>query len=348
MKGTDDPLYDFERTEAAILLEGGEIAVVSSQRCDVRVFGPDGKFRRQYGKRGDGPGEFRQVRYSGRSADTMYLYDLSNNRLTTLNAKTGLLAMSVRPTTQGGIAVPIQRFSDGSFLYWPFVGLSMRHREGVFRDSRSIWVGRFDDPKPLAELGPFQGLTLLASNPGNLPRALSVGRYRFGPQLSALAVDTLVIVAEGGEPELSFVSRTGKVVRRINIALPRATFDRASLDRQRRKALEGVSDRVSRIAIANDYDEKFLPSVAPSIRAVFRAADGAIWVEAFRAELERDAQFVILSASGAETTRGAFPGGIDVLEIGRDYVLGAQRDADGVASIVKFKRNSIFGSPSRR
>src|SRR5688572_24224209 len=69
---------EFQGVVGAVRLSTGEIAVADRGSNQIRYFGPDGTFRRAFGRAGQGPGEFRYIGTLSRFGDTLAIYDEGN------------------------------------------------------------------------------------------------------------------------------------------------------------------------------------------------------------------------------------------------------------------------------
>ncbi|MDP2954906.1 MAG: hypothetical protein Q8N53_00680 [Longimicrobiales bacterium] len=68
--------------QAAVTLATGAIAVANAGSYEIRYYDPDGGFVRATGRRGDGPGEFRFLRYLARlPEDSILAFDRGNQRV---------------------------------------------------------------------------------------------------------------------------------------------------------------------------------------------------------------------------------------------------------------------------
>lgn len=69
----------------------GNVFVMQQQPVHIKVFGPDGRWLRNIGREGDGPGEFRNGML-GIVGDTLFVQDPNNQRLTTFRTDGTFLA----------------------------------------------------------------------------------------------------------------------------------------------------------------------------------------------------------------------------------------------------------------
>ena len=78
---SDDSLYELSRAESAIRLSNGEIVVANRGSFQLRWYDVRGRHVRSLGRRGQGPGEFRSLYVFNGAADTVFVHDNSNRRI---------------------------------------------------------------------------------------------------------------------------------------------------------------------------------------------------------------------------------------------------------------------------
>lgn len=78
------------------LSSAGYLATIDFRNVAVRLYGPDGKFLRAIGRRGEGPGEYR-VPFAAFYKDSLYVYDPSLRRASVFTLE-GKLARSIATT----------------------------------------------------------------------------------------------------------------------------------------------------------------------------------------------------------------------------------------------------------
>lgn len=84
--------YMFGLIAGTIRLPSGEIVIVDENGLEFRVFGPDGVFRRAFGRRGEGPGEFRRVVFMRKLGEGGFaVFDSSLRRLTFFDRRAALV-----------------------------------------------------------------------------------------------------------------------------------------------------------------------------------------------------------------------------------------------------------------
>jgi hypothetical protein len=80
------PSYQFYRVRFAARLQDGRMVVVDGSSCEIRWYDASGRHRASVGRRGEGPGEFRDIRSGVLTAgDTLVVHDVRNQRVTWLS-----------------------------------------------------------------------------------------------------------------------------------------------------------------------------------------------------------------------------------------------------------------------
>lgn len=75
------------------------------------------------------------------------------------------------------------------------------------------------------------------------------------------------------------------------------------------------------------------PKLFPLIDEIQGDVGDRLWVRTFRGYESQFADWLILRATGELLARASLPRGLQILEVGEDYLLGLARDADGVESV---------------
>jgi hypothetical protein len=317
----------------AALLPDSRIAVADLTALNVRVFDSTGTLLATHGRSGGGPSEFSDLMWVDARRDTLVLFDASLRRLTTLNARTGAMSTvrSVSPSS-GFRLYPVGRIKGGVIVGLPIRPTSMRHKDGIFRDSIAVHLlSNLDDDAP-RQLGPFPWLTHLAVNPQGAERALAVGGFPFGPRLYVTASGDYLTIVDSDVPEVRFFDATGARFAVVRLPWARRPFEEAAIARGRAKEMEKARTPVSRTAADARYDRKYRGPHEPFVSRVIAGPDGAVWVERFRADLDQPAEYLVVTPAGIAATV-AVPAGFEPLHATADRVLGRRVDADGAQSL---------------
>ncbi len=325
---------EFTRISGAVRLSDGSIAVIGLGTQDIRVFSSGGVFVRAYGRKGAGPGEYEYPRYFARAGDTLFIYDHTHQRITTLDARSGNVRTEPVRRVPSGELDPMARLASGEVLSAPIPVTSMRRPDGLMRYRINVYLAPPDSSRSPTLLGEFPWLTSLAINPENRELARAVGTYPFGPQLHLESAGNLAVLGDAAEPALQFFDRNGRAVARVALPLDARPFDRAQIVRMGAEAVRNASTEQARTAFRARHDPRYLPERQPYFRALHAGPNGEIWVERYRADVDGPAEFVVVSATRTVLARVRAPVGMSVFDIGVDYMLGVQTDADGVERVV--------------
>ncbi len=248
----------------------GAVYVIQRKPHAIKVYGPDGTFRRDIGRDGEGPGEFR-VGYIGVRGDTIALQDPALFRFTTFLADGTLLQNRPSPGNwatsyldidrEGHAAVPGAIGTDGGG-YRPAM-LRIRF-DGTASDT--VWLR--DSPAPAKRWRASwiaDGRTWNMRIPAPLQPALHQ-RYDAGGRLVYGTTD---------QPSL-IVSRTGlDTLRIIHTTTPAMPVQAAQGDSIFEAALAGMEWRAEWL-IEGGRDD--VPAVWPAWSALSVDGNGFVWL----------------------------------------------------------------------
>jgi hypothetical protein len=214
-----EPAYEFSRITSIAVGKDGTIYVVNGASASIRAFTPQGKFLRELGRRGNGPGEFQSPGALRVMGDTLHLHDGMLRRTSLLDAKGELL------TSWQTAADPQTRTMFITHAAVPG-GWIVSHSEGISPaagEMKQITVPFFFTTEP--EKGfqakrqplvsfpyyPLYGILITGGPGGNTasaPLFAPIPRYGF---------DNLgrMYLARGQDYRIEVYDQTGKVVRTI-------------------------------------------------------------------------------------------------------------------------------------
>ena len=156
----------------------GEIVVGNLGSREIQVFGPNGAMLRKFGRTGQGPGEFRNMAWLGRTADSIYIYDSSQSRVSVFSVSGGFVrSVSLAAITDR--VYPHARIAVDRLVVLDFPGTRMEHPHGVFVDSVRVGLIDLRKPENVQWFRTIVGSSHLAINPDNTARAVAVGLYRW-------------------------------------------------------------------------------------------------------------------------------------------------------------------------
>ena len=331
-----DPNQELFRVRDAIRLANGHIVIVNAGTYQLRFFRYDGSYLYAAGRRGDGPGEFQSIRWvQSLGGDSLVAYDSRHDRLSYFSVG-GEYGRSV--TLQRGDRVPfgsaIGLFADGTAL----VRTDQRIRQtGAFRRVELLYRFSADGQSSIDSIGWSAGRDIIQIpfDGGSLGGPLPFGRH------TRYAVhDEQYYVATNDAYEIKVYASTGElrsVIRKRHENLPVTNQD-----------LEAIQDvwepRFRRVAAPHRprarrmFDDVLLPETMPAFGRPMSAreqtlhvdSEGNIWVLEYNRRGDDSVRWTVFEAGGVLLGALTAPDGLDILDIGSDYVLGMWRDEDDV------------------
>jgi hypothetical protein len=113
-----DTLYELFQVSGAAKLSDGRIALTTIGDRRLRIFAPDGTFLASFGREGEGPGEFRDIRVMGTvGIDTLVVLDGRQRRTSRFHLEVGFLGQALLPEEAGVAMHSNGMFGDGSIVF---------------------------------------------------------------------------------------------------------------------------------------------------------------------------------------------------------------------------------------
>ncbi len=319
-------------------LSDGSIVVADAGAQELRVFDATGRFVRRMGRRGRGPGEFDGLRDLAHVADTIAGSDRSG-RLQVFAPDGGLLRSVARPTFR----TPSLAFQLGWFSDWSLLAAG-------FPPPRDTMASRLVAPMVLARIDPTGREQVLDTVP-----SYEVVRTGGGPPLPVQFAATYRVVTVGnrycGGHQRAFVitcfDRDGRALVRTERAVPSAPLPDEAREYFRTTTLRANAS-LPAPAQAQLREMIRLTQFADRTAAfgVLRGATtGELWVAPFdyRASMinqvlvptsDAPQRWSVLGEDGRWIAEVTLPARFALLDAGRDWVAGVQRDVDDVERVV--------------
>lgn len=324
-----------DRVADATILPDGSLAILNAGPARVQLYGRGGSYRAALGRRGDGPGEFRSPRWLSVRSDTLMVFDpLQESGRLSLFSLEGTFIGSERVTVQGlSYPTPDLLLPDGSYLDqvsegsigWTEVGHVVYTRFLVRypRDGSSVDT-LFEAPGGEAYREEFADGISQSLVPFGREERTAVGRDR-------------IYVGNGAEAAIEAHDLAGRHVLSIRIDANRREVteqDRerwiaATLSASIYEARPDAAERARR-----RFDEAPLPDLMPVHGALATDAEGRLWVQRYTPPWEDGNEWWVFAHDGRWLGSVELPPGLEVFEIGEDYVLGLERDELDVESVV--------------
>lgn len=329
-----DPQYALTQVLAVRATSSGGLLVAESRSRELRYFDRSGTHLRTVGGQGEGPGEFSSMStFSGMAADTVWIWDSRNQRITCFAPDGALLDASVIPphTTYDRLS-RLYRLSDESW-----VGVSPwrnRNRDRpqslplkIMRDSLVLTLlqPEGEEADTIAVIPGFESIrrvdlrgTTIAEM--NFRRPFGRATY-LAPGAQGIVVggnDQFEIRRFSPDGVLQLVSRTP------GLDLP---ISAEEVQEAKESQLAGASDNPEfRETVEASFSEFPLPDVRPAFSEIRIGNAGEVWLAEYEMDAASVSSWIVLDSDGTLLGRVHVPSGFRIHEIGEDYVLGVWYD----------------------
>ncbi len=322
----DDPYMLFAVTDATILSDG-RIVVVNRGTRELRVFDALGSYLHTWGGRGEGPGEFRDVMHiEPLPGDSVIVWGWLDPTMTVFNPSGGFVravlsdrSLSDDPTLYLG---PRAATPDGSILasqnqtVAEDVAVEIWDTEGNLRES----LGTHEAREP----------TTLVGNTNYPPT--------FGRELTLEPWGELVVISPTDRYEFKAFARNGTVARIVRRNHePRSPTDahlQAHIDEQVNRIPSEMVD--VRAQTRREYETVPVAEQLWAFASIVSDRLDHLWVEEYEAPGEEvnGVLWTVFDPEGRVLGFVETPEGLEIYEIGADYILGKTEDEEfGVESI---------------
>lgn len=325
--------YQFAQISGLRRLQDGSIIVANNGTAEVRAYSPAGEHRWSAGQLGDGPGDFRSLTWVALlPGDTIVAHDNQPTRLVTFT-----------PEGQHLKTVPVSVTGVGCGSYRPGLpGLQLLVLSCPPRVSKPPGIHR--PARYVAIVDPFAAtLRRLATVEGPEELVLEGGNWTypaFGLSPAAAARDSIIVYGSSERFEVQVMDLDGRVARTISWQGSRQPvtdslrrlyeYDatRRLIDFARRTGRDTLAVIEGGVRQAPAYSDS-----VPTIGSILLDSDLNIWVSDFGFRENPATRWSVFGLSGEHLAEVHVPQRFRIFDIGRDYVLGVQRDVDGLESI---------------
>ena len=312
------PPHEFFRARGMKQRPDGSLVIAGGSSRQVRVFSATGEFLGSFGRRGDGPGEFRNLQAIENADDT--LLALGNGRVTV--AAPGLAV--VRTFNLPPFTNDLHYLDGGAILTESY---SPRPRENAPNE-----VNRHAEPLIVFDLDGMRIDSIGESRGTEVYAFMRDGMVAGAPPLfgrtSHIAVQgQRIFRGSSDRMQVEELDMSGSPVRILRIPGYPLDLSDAQVAAERDARLgppRPGSTSVFRLLVEDLPD----PATRPAYAEILVDPSGAIWLELHRGESEQDRpqQWLVLDADGTWLGTVEVPRRFTVMDITMETVLGVWRD----------------------
>jgi hypothetical protein len=307
--------YMLSNVGGAVRLSDGRIVVADGDVLVLRVYDANGQYLSSLGGRGGGPGEFG------------YLFGLLNcvedelwalvlprafSRFRTDGAVIGLLRLSL-PDGESESAHACNAARQHLVIGWG----TPRRGIGLFRTTTRATVLSLDG-EVLADLGEVFGSERWGRETGN-------GPHDYGKQTVLALGDDRAYIGEADDFEIREYALDGELVRRIRWQGRELAISPAEIGRYR----SWVTETQELDPRAQELIKMEFPPTMPAYDTMMLDEAGNLWVRRFALPGIREDDWDVFSPEGVWQGTVAAPLGLEITEIGDDWLLGIFQDELG-------------------
>jgi hypothetical protein len=333
--GADDSRHEFLRIGSVQVLSDGSVLVANGDPSELRLIDASGALKRQFGRVGEGPGEFRRLSWAAVSGDSVLAFDFAQRRLVVFALDGRVLPAPPRTAAESRLGLKIDgRLPCGSWLAEPVQAMGRPGQQGPLRDSISVLLLSSGLDRVEHTLGPFPGLTTVTLSSGEgRTRRMAVGLTPFYATTLTGVSDSLVYTLDTATPNLTLWDCAGRRRRSVVLPMPDRPLSSAVVTRLKERESRDSRGEAERALVDMRYARGNLPSRLPRVRSIVPGVRGELWVEQYEPDPRAQATWWILDRRGLVVATLATPEGFRIRSVLHDRVGGVHTDTDGLESI---------------
>lgn len=324
----------FFRIQAVHVDPGGRLWVADGQSGELRIFHADGSHWKTRGGRGEGPGEFVQIRLLGApDGDSVLVGDGRIDRITVFDPNGDLVRTERVPSSDRPAPRLFDVFPDGSVLgQRPRIVATASLEAGqILTDS--VELVRVRPGSSVAEpYGTAPGPLWLwtGRNQVPLPFTISASFAAFGNAVHLVSgPDFRIRVYEEGQLRETYgVDRPPRAVEEADTESYRAFVDEYVPEAMRRDYLSAL-------------DHELRPDVLPAYDRVLVSGGGHVWAQIYEPDLAAPHRWDVFDADREFAGQVRVPGGFYPMAVTREAVVGVWRDSLGIEQVRSYGATRI-------
>lgn len=326
------PEYQLSDVRGAVRLAGGAVVVANGHSRELRFYDAQGRHLRSAGGAGGGPGEFQTLdAVVAYRRDSLAVWDSGPRRLSIFGSDGGF----GRAATVSGLTSVTARlraaFDDGSLVLEP-TGTPEDYRRMVSGERRDsvAFLRVAADGAVTDTLARRAAREYVSVRSGNviLQRPVLFGRNSY-----VAAGEDRIFVGESDGFRIDVVNARGAALMSIRRRGGLRPVGRQDLARARAESEQGRQRaRGEMAAIAGTAlpdapaDEIPARSTLPAFDRVLVDQQGYLWVRDFVVSASNAPRWSVFDAEGRWVASVQTPAGVEIYQIGPDWVLGRGRD----------------------
>jgi len=332
-----DAHSQFARIVNVLLLPDSGVVVANGGSKELRFFDAGGRFVRQVGREGAGPGEYRFISRVFRLAgDSLGVYEGLGRRLTVLSptgvfARTVTLAQPSGATGMGG-PTPVGGFADGTFA--SFVNPPPTPRPGQERGAlhrlSARWFRHGANGGLIATLGQSPGGEVFLEMADGIVTNWAPPFQRV--LRVAVSADRL-FAGDGTEPNVIALHRDGAGSTAIRLNTGSLILTTAEVVAHRQEQLDRAPSPAYRTQLETSFSKTPTPTSMPAFAELRVDSDGAVWVQEYRRPGATTIRWHVMHPQGTTIATVDVPASFAITDIRGGRVAGIWLDENDVETV---------------
>lgn len=325
---TEDAHYMLSQVVGGIRLGDGHVVIADRFNNTLRMYDARGRFVREVGGEGQGPGEYEFITGFGRcESGQVVAFDIGwrmtfyDEDLTFLHERTAHVPELVQP----------YKFACAPSGYWIASGwgdIQGQFRAGLYEATSRVLLGRGDS------IAVDFGERLSSQRMGTVDgegNPTGSGPHPFGRSTVMAIAEDRVYLGDGGEYLIESYSLTGDTLPPIEWRGPDRRIKSTDVDAYVDEMLEGVP--AERAPELRRRLEKLLDvSSFPAYDELRIGTDESLWVREFHRPGSPTTRWIVFDG-GSLRGQLELPSTSELLDVGPDYILLLERDEFDVESV---------------
>jgi hypothetical protein len=326
--------YEFYQVTGAVKLSDGRIAVSDNGTHQLRIFAPDGTHLASFGREGEGPGEFRDIRVMGIiGSDTLVVLDGRQRRTSRFHPDLGFLGQTVLPEEAGVTMHSNGMLGDGSIVFGGLVNWAQGDEppQSGYERLDNPYFGVALDGRGIVHFGEFPGTEVVWTTSNIDGReSLAAAFVTFGLSPRAMARGNRLALGTRDSYEVMLFDPSGVLERIVRVRTSPVAVTEAHLEGRLQELLASLPFPDMAPQVRSGFQATPHADFMPAFEALFLDTRGFLWVEDINIPGDSLRSWTVFDTDGVPVTRLSLPMANRVLDIGTDYVLAAFEDELGV------------------
>jgi hypothetical protein len=346
----------------------GRMYVLERSDQTIRVFSSSGRYLKSLGRRGDGPGEFRNARALVIRSGSLWVLDYGNSRVTAFGLEASTVrTFQVNPAVRGVASVAdvtargflvyvnnqgaAEATSQALGVQAPALFVSTDSRGQVLDTVTSSWERR-----QTLRFSVFPSDVKTSRPAGRANRAQPfVQQAHWAMSGDGVALVTLGPVSSRGLGSevlrLSYLSLTGDTLKSKRVDLPRVPLT----DHDVNKLVDSLAIPFlvkGNIRVQGDRrmirDSLVRTSYWPSASSLLMGQDGTLWLKSPQPSSEGGETYWVLNKKGETEARVTLPRGFRLVRASRVALWGWSTDEDGSPVVERYRLSKPIEAAASR